>query len=167
VLTTNQRGLLAEAKIVAAAVELGIGVARPLDDERYDLILDLRPGLARVQCKFARRIADVICLRLYTTRRGRKGMINRRYESGEIDAFAVYCPELDLCCLLPAADFVMFRQVHLRVAPSRNNQMSGVRWARDYECGATLSRLQGPIAQLGEHLHGMQKAVGSSPTGST
>jgi hypothetical protein len=140
VLTTNQRGLLAEAKIVAAAVELGIGVARPLDDERYDLILDLRPGLLRVQCKFARRIADVICVRLYTSRRSRDGMINRKYGTNEIDAFAVYCPELEMCCLLPAVDFVSFRQVHLRVAPSRNNQLSGVRWARDYELAATLSR---------------------------
>jgi hypothetical protein len=50
-LTTNQKGALAEAKIVAAAAETGIGVSRPLADERYDLIFDLRPQLLRVQCK--------------------------------------------------------------------------------------------------------------------
>ena len=32
---------------------------------------------------------------------------------------------------------------------------------------ATLSRLPGPIAQLGERLAGSQKVVGSSPAGST
>jgi hypothetical protein len=47
-LTTNQKGALAEAKIVAAAMELGFGVARPLGDERYDLIIDLRSRLLRV-----------------------------------------------------------------------------------------------------------------------
>jgi hypothetical protein len=40
-LTTNQKGLVAETAVVHTAVKLGVGVARPLDDERYDLILDL------------------------------------------------------------------------------------------------------------------------------
>ena len=52
-LTTNQKGL-----IVRVAVELGIGVARPLDDERYDLILDTGPELLRVQCKWAEQPAS-------------------------------------------------------------------------------------------------------------
>jgi hypothetical protein len=47
-LTTNQKGALAEAKIVAAAMELEFGVARPLGGERYDLIIDLRSRLLRV-----------------------------------------------------------------------------------------------------------------------
>ena len=94
-------------------------------------------------------------------------MISRRYEAGEFDAFALYCADTDRCYLLPASEFVAQRQVHLRLTPSRNNQVVGVRWARRYEFGATLSRLQGPIAQLGERLAGSQKVVGSSPTGST
>ena len=167
VLTTNQKGTVAEAKIAAAALELGIGVARPLDDERYDLILDLRPRLLRVQCKWARRIGNVVNGRLYTSRRAATGLVNRKYELGEFEAFGLYCPDNDRCYLLAAEDFVQFRQVHLRLDPSRNNQAAGIRWARDHELGATLSRLQGPIAQLGEHLAGSQKVVGSSPTGST
>jgi hypothetical protein len=50
VLTTNQKGLVAETAIVHECVELGIGVARPLDDAPYGLILDLGPKLLRVQC---------------------------------------------------------------------------------------------------------------------
>ena len=30
-------------------------VSRPLGDERYDLIFDLRPELLRIQCKWAVR----------------------------------------------------------------------------------------------------------------
>src|SRR5436309_2856004 len=89
-LTTNQKGTLAEAKIAALAVELGLGVAWPLDDERYDLILDLRPTLLRVQCKWSRRTADVVTARLYTSRRAPEGMRTRRYNRGEFDAFALY-----------------------------------------------------------------------------
>ena len=166
-MTTNQKGSLAEVKIAAAAIELGLGVARPLDDERYDLILDLRPTLLRVQCKWARRIGDVVSARLYTSRRGPEGVRSSRYEAGEFDAFALYCPDVERCYLLPADDVVAFRQIHLRLAPSNNNQLLRIRWARHYEFGATLARLDGPIAQLGERLAGSQKVAGSSPAGST
>jgi hypothetical protein len=49
VLTTDQKGSIAEQEIVCAAMKLGIGVFMPRSDgERYDLILDLRPKLVRV-----------------------------------------------------------------------------------------------------------------------
>src|SRR3954470_17527611 len=50
-LTTNQKGAVAETAIAHEAIKLGIGVYRPVADERADLILDLRPRLLRVQCK--------------------------------------------------------------------------------------------------------------------
>lgn len=166
VLTTNQWGLVAETAIIHECAKRAIGVSRPLDDERYDLILDLRPTLCRVQCKLARRHGDVVVCRLHTSRRGRAGLINRRYEAGEFDLFGLHCPETQQCLLLPAEEFVGLRQAHLRLARSKNNQELGVRWARDYDFGATIDRLNGPIAQLGERLDGIQKAAGSSPAGS-
>ncbi len=166
-LTTNQKGAIAEAKIIAAAIEAHIGVARPVFDERYDLIFDSGSLLLRIQCKWARRVGDVIVGRLYTSRRGRNGLINRRYEVGDFEAFALYCPDTDACYLLPADEFVARRQVSLRVSRSRNNQWSGVNWAQDFAFEATLERLLGPIAQLGERVHGMHEAAGSSPAGST
>src|SRR6266540_222543 len=39
-------------------------------------------------------------------------------------------------------------------------------WADEFDLAATLSRLQGAIAQLGERLDGIQKVAGSSPAGS-
>ena len=53
VLTTSQKGAIAEAAVAKAAIELGIGVYRPYGDERADFIFDLRPQLVRVQCKWA------------------------------------------------------------------------------------------------------------------
>jgi hypothetical protein len=166
VLTTNQKGVIAEAKVAAAAIVAGLGVARPLNDERYDLIFDAGDRLMRVQCKWARQIGDVIVARLYTSRRGPDGLINRRYSRGEFELFALYCPDTEACYLLPADEFVARRQIHLRLSPSRNNQSSGVNWARDFEFGATLPSLLGPIAQLGERSDGIRKVVGSIPTGS-
>jgi hypothetical protein len=41
VLSTNQKGAIAEGEITSAAIRLGIGVFRAVADERYDLVLDI------------------------------------------------------------------------------------------------------------------------------
>ena len=166
-LTTDQKGAIAEQAIALEAMRNGIGVFRPLGDERYDLIFDLGSRLMRIQCKWAARMGEVVVIRTRRARRGPEGLIYRYYEPDEIDAVAAYCPDTERCYLLPHELSVGRAAVQLRLSPTRNNQATGIQWARDYEFGATLKALLGPIAQLGEHLHGMQKAVGSSPTGST
>jgi hypothetical protein len=166
-LTTDQKGVLAEQAIVFEALKLGVGVFQPLGDERYDLILDLRPNLLRVQCKWASRNGDVVLIRTRRCRRGSEGLIHRYYQRGEIDAIAAYCADVDQCYLLPLAMSIGRGMVQLRLAPSKNNQQLRINWARDYEFGATLQQLQGPIAQLGERLSGTQKVAGSIPAGST
>jgi PD-(D/E)XK nuclease superfamily protein len=160
VLTTNQKGAIAEAAIAYAATKLGFGVLRPLaDGERYDLVLDLRPTLVRVQCKWAVMRGQVIEVRTGTNRRGPDGFIRTTYRHDEIDAIAAYCEALDRCYLLSISLAAGRSAFYLRLAPSKNNQRLGVNWASDYELGA--------IAQLGERRHGMAEAVGSSPTSST
>jgi PD-(D/E)XK endonuclease len=164
-LTTNQKGALAEASIAKEAAKLGIIVLRPLDDARYDLVLDLSIGLMRVQCKWAVRRRDVVVIRCRTCRRGRDGLIHGGYKQGEIDAIAAYCAELDTCYLLPLSLSVIRAAVQLRLAPTLNNQQRKIHWAKDYEFDARLSS-HGPIAQLGERLSGTQEVGGSIPPGS-
>jgi PD-(D/E)XK endonuclease len=92
VLTTDQKGNIAEVAITLAALRLGIDVYRPIGEGgRYDLILDLAGGLSRVQCKWACRRVDVVIVRCYSSRRNRHGLLRRIYAEGEIDAFAAYC----------------------------------------------------------------------------
>lgn len=166
VLTTDQKGATAEVAVALEATRLGLGVFVPLGDERYDLILDLRPRLLRVQCKWAVRRGEVVQVRMRRCRRGPEGFIHRTYEPGEIDAVAAYCDELRTCYLLPTEMSIRRNLVQLRLSPSRNSQERLINWARDYEFEATLPRLRGPIAQLGERLSGTQKVAGSSPAGS-
>jgi hypothetical protein len=52
---------------------------------------------------------------------------------GEIDLFAVYCPQTSKVYLVPIGDVATGRQASLRVAPAANSQVKGIRWARDYE----------------------------------
>src|SRR5680860_1436131 len=96
---------------------------------RYDLIFEVGSTLMRIQCKWARREGEVVVVRCYSCRRGRDGMIVRKYTAAEVDAIAAYCPQTDRCYLLPTSLFCSRRLVHLRIAPSRNNQRSGINWA--------------------------------------
>jgi PD-(D/E)XK nuclease superfamily protein len=166
VLTTDQKGAIAELAIARHAAELGIGVWSAYTVERYDLILDLRPTLLRVQCKWASRQGDIVVVRCCRHRRNREGLLRRLYAADEIDAFAAYCAAMDKCYLLPMAQFAGRTSIQLRLGPTRNNQTIGINWAEDFEFAATLGRL-GAIAQLGERRRGTPKVAGSSPAGST
>ena len=155
-LSTDQKGNIAEAAIALAATRLHIDVYRPLGEGgSYDLILDLEDRLLRVQCKWAPRDGDVVVVRCYSTRRSAAGFLKRTYSRREIDAFGVYCADLDSCYLLPIELFDGRSHVSLRLGPTRNNQQLGVNWASEYEFGARLRAL-GAVAQLGERLAGSQ-----------
>jgi hypothetical protein len=168
VLTTNQKGAIAEAAITQAALEMRCDVYRPvIEGCRYDLIFDTGAELQRIQCKWSPLHGDVVVIRSYSARRTRDGLIRKTYVTGEFDALAAYCPELDRCYLIPYEVINGLSQLHLRVAPARNNQHAGIRLASHYEFGATIAQTSpGPIAQLGERRHGMAEVAGSIPAGS-
>jgi hypothetical protein len=149
-LTTDQKGNIAELAIARAAIQLGIDVYRPIGEGgRNDMIFDIADELWRIQCKWAPREGDVVVLRCYSCRRNRDGLLRRKYSSGEVDAFAAYCPDNERCYFVPCSRLPGRSQVLLRLAPSKNNQQLGINWAKDYEFAATLGR-QGAVAQLGE-----------------
>jgi len=140
VLTTNQKGAIAETAIVHAAVKLGIDVYKPVaEGGRYDLIFDLGTRMTRVQCKWAGRRGNVIPVRCYSSRRARDGFLKRSYTSDEADAIVAYCAELDRCYFLPLDLFGGRRYVQLRLSPTHNNQMVGINWAEEFEFAVTLA----------------------------
>jgi hypothetical protein len=166
-LTTDQKGNIAELAIAREAIKFGIDVYRPMGEGgRYDLIFEIGTQLWRIQCKWAPRHGDVVVVRCYSCRRNRDGLLRRKYVAGEIDAFAAYCPDTDRCYFLPFAELPASSQIMLRLAPSKNNQQLGINLAKDYEFAATLGSL-GAVAQLGERQRGTLEATGSSPVGST
>jgi PD-(D/E)XK nuclease superfamily protein len=153
-MTTDQKGAIAEACIAAQAIKLGAGVFRPLADERYDLIFDLRPALLRVQCKWVSLRRGVLTVFCVSSRRAQEGFRRRTYSAEEVDAIAAYSLELDRCFLIPIALVADRPSIGLRVEPSRNNQRQRINWADDFDLAATLRRLRGAVAQLGERRAG-------------
>jgi PD-(D/E)XK nuclease superfamily protein len=144
-LTTDQKGAIAESAIAHAAIKLSIDVYKPIQEGgRYDLILNVGSQLLRVQCKWAPRHGDVVVVRCRSCRRTRDGLRHRAYTAAEVDVIAAYCPDVDRCYVVPAARFDGRLQLFLRLAPSRNNQVMHVNWAKDFDFEARLTALQGP-----------------------
>ena len=166
-MTTDQKGAVAEMAIALKATLLGIYVFRPLaEGGRYDLIFDLGGKLWRVQCKWASRYGDVLIARTHRARRNRDGLVRRLYTAEEIDAFAIYCMEIDRCFFVPMIHAEGMQEIRLRLAPAKNNQRRKIHWADDFDFAATLRRHQGAVAQLGERMPGRHEVTGSSPVGS-
>ena len=144
-LTTDQKGAIAESAVIHAAIKHGAGVYRPaMEGGRYDLILELGPRLFRVQCKYAPRHGNVVVVRCYSARRAREGLRKRVYRAAEVDLIAAYCPELDRCFLLSSEVFDGRTQVDLRLEACRNHQQRGINWADDFDFEARLETLLGP-----------------------
>ena len=128
---------------------------------RYDLAFEVADRLYRVQCKWGRlHQGAVIKVNLVSSWCTPTGYERRYYTENEIDLVAVYCEELGRCYLLPSKLVANRRGIDLRVKPPKNGQRACLNLAVDFE-------LPGAVAQLEEHLHGMQGARGSSPLSST
>jgi hypothetical protein len=127
------RGELSEMEIAIALMRAGVTVLRPLSAGlRYDLVVENADRtFARVQCKTGILRAGRILFRVCSA--DRRNPLGKPYR-GEIDAFGVYCPQNGSVYLVPIADVVDLGIVaSLRIDPSRNGQIKGVRYASDYE----------------------------------
>jgi hypothetical protein len=132
-------GERSEAMITAKLLEVGYYVYTPFGDNlRCDLIIEDGDGKFRcIQCKTGwvehngAYIAFKTASSYYHTRAGRTSHGRRDYR-GQIDYFAVYCPDTEKVYLI-SVDDVVTANAMLRLLPTKNNQEKGVRWAKDYE----------------------------------
>ena len=130
-------GERSEAIITARLLEAGYNVLTPYgDNQRYDLVIEDADGqFWRVQCKTGRSNGENIVFTAvslyYHTRAGRTANGSRPYH-GQIEYFAVYCPETRGVYLIPV-DHTGVSQMTLRLVPTKNKQEKNIRWAKDYE----------------------------------
>jgi prevent-host-death family protein len=158
--SSNHKGAIAEAKIAAAAIEVGLAVLRPVTEHgRYDLVFDLGFRLLRVQCKWANVRDGVVQVHLAGSYLSPHGYVRSPYTVDEVDAVVAYSRELDQCYLLPVELVAGQHTVHLRLTPPRNSQRAGLNWAAHYE-------FAGAVAQWEERRRGTAEAAGSSPASS-
>jgi prevent-host-death family protein len=153
VLSTNQKGGIAETAITAAATKLGIPVFRPVvEHARYDLGFEIGDRIFRVQCKWGGLYEDGAVIRVNLTSNWctPTGYERRSYTEDEIDLVAVYCDELDRCYLLPSALIAGRRGIQLRLTPTKNGQRACLNHAVDFEFAGAVAQLdRAPAWQAG------------------
>ena len=126
-----------QAYVLAKLLEIGYNVLTPYgDNTRYDLVIEDADGkFWRIQCKTGRSNGEYMNFApaslYYHTRAGRTTHGSKSYH-GQIDYFAVYCPENKGVYLIPV-DHTGTSQMNLRLVPTQNNQEKNVHWAKDYE----------------------------------
>ena len=123
--------------IIAVLRELGYGIYLPFgENTRCDLMLERDGFVDRVQCKTGRLRGGAVVFAVCSSyAHHRSAKVQQRPYHGEIDAFAVYCPETAGVYLIPIMHLPVRRQGRLRVDPPKNNQIDGIRFAADYEVG--------------------------------
>jgi hypothetical protein len=120
--------------VMLALQGLGYSVAVPFgENTRYDLIVDDGIRLQRVQCKTGRLRDGVVVFRTASSYAHHPNPKPRQlHYGGQVDAFAVYCPE-NACVYVIPIDGLPRRAAALRVNPTKNGQRKLIRTASSYE----------------------------------
>ena len=138
--TKKQLGERTQAHIIARLLEVGYTVLTPYgDSSRYDLVIEDAEGkFWRVQCKTAWIEGGDASIQFAATSlrsRSTNGKVkySRAGYVGQVEYFAVYSHELHKTYLIPASHIGSATRMRLRLAPAKNNQEKGAKWAREYE----------------------------------
>lgn len=108
----------------------GYKVAIPVgEDWRFDLIVLKDEKLVRVQCKYVTSNGESINVPC----RSSNNWSVKRYTPDEIDWIVVYDVTTDKCYYVPSSLLGTGRDcVSLRIKPPKNQQIKGIRWAKDF-----------------------------------
>jgi hypothetical protein len=132
-MNTKQIGDISEAMIAAALLKSGRVLLKPFgDNQRYDLVIDDGGRFLRVQCKTGRLKNGAIEFSFQISYHHTGGS-NRSY-FGEIEYFAVYCPQNNKVYLVPE-DECGLTTAKLRIDAPKGGQTKGIRYAEAYEIG--------------------------------
>ena len=130
-LTPNDVGERAQGVVVSEVMKYGYTVLIPFGEgRRYDLVIEKNAQFYRLQCKAGRYVNGVIRFNACSSNWFNK--TRKQYTKEEIDYFAVYCEHTGKVYLVPVED-VGGLDGTLRIERTVNNQVKGVRWAKDYE----------------------------------
>lgn len=131
--TTNIKGQLAVSKAEMRAFDLGFIPSRPLYDSRYDLIIDNRKSLIRVQVKYGNGKSSssqgAVVVKLDYENRTKNHF---EYKHEEVDALVVYLPKIDKLCYFPLKIFEGKRKLSIRLDKPKSNQINKIIFAKDY-----------------------------------
>jgi len=147
---TKDKGDLAVGKVIADLLAQGFQVCLPISEHLpFDLVAVSQSPmeLRRVQVRYATSKGGCLKVSVRNSHSDRRGVHHRRVRLDEIDAFAVYCPQVDTVYYVRRDEIPESLRCDfaLRVVRARNGQVRKTRPAGDF-VGPT--RMFGPVAQL-------------------
>ena len=140
--TTFDIGNEAEGIVLGHYIKAGLRVCIPFGTGApYDLVVDTGARIVKVQVKTA--TFERGCILCRTRRRNASyDRTMRRYEKGEVDYFAIYCPQLNELYGMSFEDAAR-GSASLRKEPTLNKQGKYIRWAKDYSGEKHIAELKG------------------------
>lgn len=139
-LSSHFIGEITEQQVALEFLKLGYLVSKPLvQSSRYDFIVDINHNLYKIQVKTGSLKEDsYIEFATSTSHTNTKGTLNLSYSSDDVDFFAtMYNGE----CYLVPFDVCAKRSQRLRIIPTKNGQVKGITFAKDYHLKDVLARL--------------------------
>jgi hypothetical protein len=133
---TKDKGDLGVGFAVADLLKAGIQPALLISEHLpFDLIAVSSGGvLRRVSVKYRKMRGNCIKIELNSIWSDRRGIHRRKVDLSTFDCLAVFCQDTGLVYYLRASELetVPGGYLSLRIAPTKNNQHQGVRWAADF-----------------------------------
>lgn len=135
---TKRKGLTTELLCQAYLTSLGYNISIPLgEDCRYDMILDIKKQLLRVQIKTCIERPNGIQFSTKSTTTSGKENIEHKYSKDEIDLFGTYYND---CCYLIPIEECSGHQRSLSFSPVRKNASNPL-YIEDYRAEVIIEKL--------------------------
>lgn len=131
-MNSKQKGNITELECMLAFIKQGYNVSTPYGDcERYDFVVDVNGRFLRIQSKTSSSNDNGASFKFSGRSCNRKDgkIIHYKYTNEEIDYFSTIFG--GKCYLIPVEECGSDKR--LRILPTKNGQVKGISWAKDYE----------------------------------
>lgn len=126
---TNIIGTITELKCKTYFLELGYTVSTPENPARYDFILDVGDKLLKIQVKTSKANGERLAIATCSSHFVNGKTTRTNYINDNVDYFCTWFE--NECYLIPVQECGKTEK-NLRLTPTKNGQVKGVCFAKDY-----------------------------------
>ena len=132
-MNSKTKGNIFEAKALFEFQRRNIPVALPWgDNERYDMIAEFGGKLNRIQVTANEEVNGSIKCYCRSSKNHTTNKELKTYEN-DVDYFVFYNQNRDIIALVPIEDVGSYKSISLRIEPTKNGQISGIKFFKDYD----------------------------------
>lgn len=136
-MNTNIKGVVTELKCKTYFLEMGYIVSTPEVPVRYDFILDTGDKLLKIQVKTCNSDEEKLTFATCSSHFVNGKITRTDYKNDNIDYFCTWFE--DECYLIPVSECGRTEK-NLRLVPTRNGQVKGISFTKDYIAKEVLNR---------------------------